>query len=67
MQEPSTLDAAGRPLMKFGKLLTGRSGQLLLNVRNNGLMPASARLEMDHHTAFSLLEGTQVGIHRSVC
>ncbi|WIA13448.1 hypothetical protein OEZ85_007028 [Tetradesmus obliquus] len=59
-QEPSTLDAAGRPVLKFGKLLAGRSSQLLVNVRNNGLLPASARIEMDDHPAFALLEGPQV-------
>jgi hypothetical protein len=55
------VDAAGRPVLKFGKLLAGRSNQLLVSVRNNGLLPASARIEMDDHPAFSLLEGPQVG------
>jgi hypothetical protein len=47
-------------LLKFGKLLVGRSSQLLVNVRNNGLLPASARIEMEEHPAFTLLEGPQV-------
>jgi hydrocephalus-inducing protein len=60
------VDAAGRPVLKFGKLLAGRSSQLLVNVRNNGLLPASARIEMDDHSAFALLEGPQVSSTR-VC
>lgn len=59
-QEPTALDAGGRPLLKFGRLLAGCSGQQLLNVRNNGLLPASARIEMDYHPAFTLQEGSQV-------
>lgn len=60
VQEPSALDSCGRPWLKFGKLLAGRESQLLLNVRNNGLLPASARLEMEPSPAFTLVEGTQV-------
>jgi hypothetical protein len=60
-QEPNILDPAGRPWLKFGKLTTpGQSRQLLINVRNNGLLPATARIEMEPHPAFRLLEGTQV-------
>eukprot|EP00775_Hariotina_reticulata_P008964 gene8964-9139_t len=60
LQEPSTLDAAGRPVLKFGKLMAGRSSTLLVNVRNNGLLPASAKIEMSQHPSFALLEGPQV-------
>lgn len=60
-QEPDILDSAGRPWLKFGKLTTpGQSRQLLINVRNNGLLPATARIEMEPHPAFKLLDGTQV-------
>lgn len=60
-QEPNILDSAGRPWLKFGKLTTpGQSRQLLINVRNNGLLPATARIEMEPHPAFKLLVGNQV-------
>jgi hydrocephalus-inducing protein len=52
-------------VLKFGKLLAGHSSQLLVNVRNNGLLPASARIEMDDHPAFALLEGPQVSTNRA--
>lgn len=60
-QEPSGLDSAGRPWMKFGKLTTpGQRRQLSINVRNNGFLTATARIEMEPHPAYKLLEGTQV-------
>lgn len=61
LQEPSGFDAAGRPWLKFGKLNTpGQRQQLAISVRNNGFLAASARIEMDPHPAFKVLEGTQV-------
>jgi hypothetical protein len=54
------LDASGRPWVKFGRLQAGRSARLVVNVRNNGALPAMARLEMERHEAFTLLEGPQV-------
>lgn len=53
-------DATGRPIIKFGKLLAGRSARQAVLVRNNGVLPAMARLEAEHHDAFSVLEGPQV-------
>ena len=64
LQEPSILDAAGRPWLKFGKVTTpGQSKQLPINVRNNGFLTATARIEMEPHPAFRLLQGTQVSTH----
>ncbi len=59
-QEPSIFDAAGRPLLKFGRLLLGRTHRLRINLKNNGIMAAGARLEAAHHEHFSILEGPQV-------
>lgn len=59
-QEPPTMDASGRPNIKFGKLLVGRSARHTVLVRNNGVLPATARLEVERHDAFSVLEGPQV-------
>ncbi len=56
LQEPSTFDATGKPLLKFGRLLVGRSNWLRINLKNNGLMPASARLEAAEHPQFSVIE-----------
>lgn len=59
-QEPSTSDASGRPTIKFGKLLVGRSARHTVLVRNNGALPATARLDLERHDAFSVLDGPQV-------
>lgn len=53
-------DTLGRPWLKFGKLLRGHTSRLLVNVRNNGVLPVNARLEMEQHDAFRILEGPQV-------
>lgn len=37
--------AAGIPVLRFGKLLLGRSQTLPLTLQNDGMLPASARLE----------------------
>lgn len=67
-QEPSSLDAAGRPCVKFGKLtVPGQSRQLPISVRNNGYLAATARIELDHNPAFKLLQGTQVLMHVVGC
>ena len=60
LQEPTAFDPSSRPWLKFPKLVQGRTAQLLINLRNNGAMRAAARLEMDSHPAFRLLEGLQV-------
>jgi hypothetical protein len=39
----------------------GHGSRLVVNVRNNGALPVAARLEMERHEAFMLLEGPQVG------
>eukprot|EP00798_Chlamydomonas_sp_ICE-L_P006741 gene6741-3411_t len=59
IQEPAQFDPSGRPLLSFGRLLLGRPTTLKLNLRNNGILPASARLDMEPHPNFTLLEGTQ--------
>lgn len=63
LQEPSVFDASGRPWLKFGRLLRGRGARLLVNARNNGSLPVSARLEMERHEAFAVVEGPQVRVH----
>lgn len=66
-QEPSGIDAAGRPWLKFGKVTSpGQSRKLLINLRNNGFLPATARIDMDPHAAFHLLGGAQVGANSVV-
>jgi hypothetical protein len=62
LQEPNLFDAAGRPWLKFPRLVCGRAAQLFINMRNTGGMPAHARIEMDSHPCFQLLEGQQVGV-----
>ncbi len=59
-QEPNLFDAAGRPWLKFARLLRGRSAQLKVHVKNNGLLEAAARIDMEPHPAFRLVEGSQV-------
>lgn len=47
LQEPSgAFDAQGRPVLKFGRLLVGRSAQLRLVLKNNGLLQASGASHM---------------------
>jgi hypothetical protein len=60
LQEPTAFDPLGRPWLKFPNLVQGRTSQLLINLRNNGAMRATARIEMDSHHAFRVLEGLQV-------
>ena len=60
LQEPSVFDAGGRPLLRFGRQLLGRSQRLRVNLKNNGIMPAGARLEFEPNEHFSVLEGPQV-------
>lgn len=60
-------DAAGRPWLKFGRLLRGRTARLLVNARNNGVLPVSARLEMERHEAFNVLEGPQARRRLASC
>jgi hypothetical protein len=61
-KEPSAFDPSGRPWLRFGKLLRGAAARLLVNARNNGALLASARVEMEPHEAFTLIEGPQVGV-----
>jgi hypothetical protein len=57
-QEPTTFDASGRPLLKFGRMLVGRSAQLGIALRNNGQLPASGRMEAEPHPAFTVTDGS---------
>lgn len=61
LTEPAVFDASGRPVLKFPRLLRGRSAQARVLLKNNGIMPASARVEMEPHALFTLVEGAQVG------
>jgi hypothetical protein len=63
VQEPSTLDATGRPLLKFPRLLRGRTATLPLVLRNQGILPVDARLELAPHEAFSLRGGSAQALH----
>ena len=47
-------------MLKFPRLLLGRSSQMRISVRNNGILGVQARIEMEQHPAFKLLEGSQV-------
>jgi hypothetical protein len=60
-------DSAGRPWLKFGRLMRGHAARLLVNVRNNGVLPVSARLEMERHDAFTVVEGPQVREGGQLC
>lgn len=47
IQEPTGVDAQGRPTLRFGRLLVGRPASLRIVLKNNGILPAKARIEMD--------------------
>lgn len=53
-------DPSGRPLLKFGRVLVGRSSQLRINLKNNGMMAATARLDAAPHEHFSVQEPNQL-------
>ena len=55
--EPSTFDTSGRPCCSFGRVLLGRASVQAITLRNNGQLPATARLEAPPHAAFSVIEG----------
>ncbi|KAJ9512718.1 hypothetical protein QJQ45_019009 [Haematococcus lacustris] len=59
LQEPSVFDSHGRPLLKFPRVLLGLSAKLQVLLRNNGLLPASARMEAEHHSAFTITGGPE--------
>ncbi len=55
------VDNQGRPTLKFGRLLQGRSSTGRITLKNNGILPAKARIEMPPHAAFSLEGGPVTG------
>ncbi|CAG9464033.1 unnamed protein product [Pedinophyceae sp. YPF-701] len=48
-------EASGAPVVQFKRLLKGRRAELPIKVRNDGSIPATARLDMAPHGAFALL------------
>lgn len=54
LQEPTTSDLQGQPLLAFGRVLLGRSNTLRVSLKNNGQLAGSSRLELEPHPAFSL-------------
>ncbi|KAF5830389.1 hypothetical protein DUNSADRAFT_14652 [Dunaliella salina] len=61
LQQPTAFDASGRPCLRFGRVSSGRPATQRINLKNNGLIPASARMEWVPHPSFTLLEGPQPG------
>lgn len=57
LTSPSVFDPSGKPLLKFGRMLVGRSSTQQITLKNNGQMTASARLEAELHPSFSIQEG----------
>ncbi len=60
LQQPTSFDASGRPCLKYGRVSRTRPSTQRINFKNNGLIPASARMEWVPHPAFTLLDGPQV-------
>ncbi|EFJ42226.1 hypothetical protein VOLCADRAFT_67248 [Volvox carteri f. nagariensis] len=52
--EPTVMDTQGRPVLRFPRLLRGRSSTLRIALKNNGILPAKARLDMAPHPSFRL-------------
>ncbi|KXZ49496.1 hypothetical protein GPECTOR_21g722 [Gonium pectorale] len=52
--EPTQIDSHGRPVLKFPRILRGRSNTQRIALKNNGILPAKARIEMAPHPAFRL-------------
>lgn len=57
VEAPDALDDAGRPMLTFPRLLLGKTHTLPVTLRNNGIIAATARLEMGPSDAFSLPSG----------
>lgn len=57
--EPSVISAAGKLQMVYANLLPGRSSRQRIAVRNNGAIPASARLEFGASKHFHVREGAE--------
>lgn len=47
-------------MLKFTRLMLGRESQLPVHVKNNGILPATGRIDMQSHHAFSLEGGSRV-------
>ncbi|KAG2489301.1 hypothetical protein HYH03_012133 [Edaphochlamys debaryana] len=54
ISEPTLIDAQGRPTLKFPRVLRGRSNTARITLKNNGILPAKARIEMPPHASYSL-------------
>ena len=59
--EPTVVDPQGRPLVKFARLLRGRTATARITLKNNGILPAKARIEMAPHGSFRLEGGGATG------
>lgn len=57
VESPETLSEEGHPVMHFPRVLLGKAHTLPVTLRNNGIIPATARLEMAPSDAFSLASG----------
>ena len=55
--QPSERDSAGRPVLKFPRILRGKSSGLPIVVRNDGSIPTTARLDCPPHMAFRMEGG----------
>eukprot|EP00955_Chlamydomonas_euryale_P017652 188684-Chlamydomonas_euryale.AAC.1 len=45
LQAPDVFDTSGRPVLRFGRVLVGRTKMMKINLKNNGTMDVTARLE----------------------
>ena len=57
VETPEKLNEEGHPVMEFPRLLLGKTHTLPITLRNNGIIPATARLEMAPSDVFSLASG----------
>lgn len=57
MQAPTTFDVSGASIIKFGRMLLGRSTTACITLKNNGQMTASARMEAEPHPSFTISDG----------
>lgn len=59
VEEPAAFNEEGQPLVAFPRLLLGKRMTREITLRNNGIVPASCRVEMANHAAFTLSGGGQ--------
>lgn len=49
LEQPSDFTPEGQPLVKFPRLLTGKKSSSTILLKNNGIIPASGRLDFSSH------------------